>query len=164
MQSLAVGAKLIVAVQHQHVLDDQTVGSAGIDILAHLIGPSGRPVHQGQVLVGAVDHLAPAGLVQTEQDVAVLVLVGSLNGGGITGDDAVIVDGDGEAGVLGGVDEPSGALGGVGVGVDADGITGIILDIGGIIAAIFGGGLVAAGHQAQSHDQRQQKSNKLFHS
>ena len=164
VQSLAVGAQLIGTVQHQHVLDDQTVGSAGISILADLISPGGRPFHQGQVLVGAVDDLAPAGLVQTEQDVAVLVLVGSLDGGGITGDDAVVVDGHGEAGVLGGVDQPGGALGGVGVGVDADGIAGIILDIGGILAAVISGSLVAAGHQAQSHDQRQQESSKLFHS
>ena len=164
MQGLTVGAQLIGTVQHQHVLDDQTVGSAGIGILTHLIGPGRSPVHQGQVLVGAVDHLAPAGLVQTEQDVAVLVLVGSLDGGGITGDDAVVVNGHGEAGVLGSVHQPGGALRGVGVGVDADGITGIILGIGGTLTAVIGGGLVAAGHQAQSHDQRQQESSKLFHS
>ena len=164
VQRLAVGAQFIVAVQHQHVLDDQTVGSAGIGILADLIGPGGRPVHQRQVLVGAVDDLAPAGLVQTEQDVAVLVLIGSLNGSGITGDDAVVIDGHGKAGILGGVDQPGGALGGVGVGVDADGIAGIILDIGGLLAAVIGGSLVAAGYQAQSHDQRQQESSDLFHS
>ena len=159
MQSLAVGAQLIGTVQHQHVLDDQTVGSAGISILADLISPGGRPFHQGQVLVGAVDDLAPAGLVQTEQDVAVLVLVGSLDGGGITGDDGVIVNADGEAGVLGFLNEPGGALGGVGVGIDADGVAGVVLDLFLIVGRLgrVRSLLLAAGDKAEDHDGGKQE-------
>ena len=89
-------------------------------VFANLGCPGGSPVNDGQVLVLAVNNLAPTGLVQTEQDVAVLVLVGGLDGGGIAGDDSLIVDGDGEAGILGLVDQPGDALSGVGVGIDAD--------------------------------------------
>ena len=136
----AVGAQLVGAVEHQHVLDDKAVGLTGVDVLAHLSGPGGGPVHQLQVLVGAARHLAPAGLVEAEEDVAVLVLVGGLDGGGVAGDDGVVVNGDGEAGVSGLVDEPSGALGGVGVGVDADGVAGVVL-----VPAVGGGGIGGLG-------------------
>ena len=146
----AVGAQFVVAVQHQHVLDDQTVGLAVILVFAHFFGPVGVPVHDGQVLVGAVDDLRPAGLVQAEQDVAVLVLIGSLDGGGVAGDDGVVVNADGEAGVLGLVDQPVGALGGVGVGVDADGIAGVVFRR-------------SKAAQAQHHDQRQNDRQSLFH-
>ena len=79
----AVGAQLVIPVEHQHVLDDQAVGLAGVDILAHVARPGGGPVHNLQVLIGAVHQLAPAGLVQTEDQIAVLVLVGGLDGGGV---------------------------------------------------------------------------------
>ena len=148
---LALGAQLVVAVEHQDVLDDQAVGLAVELVRAHLVGPGGGPVHHGQVLIGAVHQLGPAHLVQAEDDVGVLVLVGGLHGGGVAGDDGVVVQGDGEAGLLGGVDQPGHALGGVGVGVDADGVAGIIL----------GGG--GDRHQGQRQGQHQQNGQQLFH-
>ena len=128
-QGFAVGAQLVGAVEHQHVLDDQAVGLAVVLVLAHFVGPGGGPVHHLEVLVGAVDQLGPAGLVQTEDDVAVLVLIGGLDGGGVAGDDAVVIQRDGEASGLGGILQPGGALGGVGVGVDADGVAAVILPL-----------------------------------
>ena len=127
VQCLALGAQLVVAVQHQYVLDDQAVGLAVILVSAHLVGPGGGPVHHGQVVIGAVHQLGPADLVQAEDDVGVLVLVGGLNGGSVAGDDGVVVQGDGEAGVSRGIHQPCHALGGIGIGVDADRVVGIIL-------------------------------------
>ena len=127
VQLFAVGAELVVTVEHQDVLDDKAIGLAVILVLANLVGPGGSPVDDGQVLIGAVNQLAPAGLVQAEDQVAVLVLIGGLDSGGITRDDGVIVNADGEACGLGLVNEPGGTFSRVGVRIDADGVTGIII-------------------------------------
>ena len=121
VQLLALGAQIVVAVEHQDVLDDQAVGQAVILVDADLVCPGRRPVDELQVLVGAADDLSPAGLVETEEDIAVFLLVGCLDGGRVAGDDGVIVHRDGESSRLGLVLQPGRALGGVGVGVDADG-------------------------------------------
>ena len=159
VELLAVGAELVVAVEHQNVLDDEAVGRAGIGVLADLTCPGGSPVNELEVLVNAVDDLTPAGLVEAEEDVAVLVLIGGLDGGGITGDDGVIVNADGEAGVLGFLNEPGGALGGVGVGIDADGVAGVVLDLFLIIGRLgrVRSLLLAAGDKAEDHDGGKQE-------
>ena len=182
MQLLAVGAQFVIAVEHQHVLDDQAVGLAGVNILAHIAGPGGGPVHDPQVLIGSVYQLAPAGLVQTKDQIAVLVLVGGLNGGSVAGNDSLIVNGDVEASVFGLGNEPGGALGGVGVGIDADGVAvvgfhavpagrGGVVRGGGRLAGIGGRTgvngrvvvLLSAGGQGQDHDQGKQECKRLFH-
>ena len=174
VQLLALGAQIIGTVEHQDVLDDQTVGIAGIGILAHLCCPGGSPLGELQVLILTGNHLAPAGLVQAEQDVAVLVLVGGLDGGGVAGDDGVVVNGDGEAGILGFVDQPGGALGGVGVGVDADCVAGIILfGLGGSLGGSGDGGIggllsgrllrICAGSQGQHHAHSQKQNEQFLH-
>ena len=91
VQFLTLGAQLIVAVKHQNVLDNQAVGQPVILIIADLVRPGGCPVDQFQVLVGAAHHLAPAGLIEAEEDVAVLLFIGGLNGSRIAGDNGVIV-------------------------------------------------------------------------
>ena len=126
VELLTVGTELVGAVEHQDVLNDNAVGLAVILEFADLIGPGRSPVGDLEVFIFAVDELAPAGLVQTEDQVAVFLLVGSLNSSSVTGDDAVVIDADGEAGFLCLLDQPGGALGGVGVGVNPDGIAGII--------------------------------------
>ena len=153
VQLFALGAQLVGAVQHQDVLDDNAVGLAVILEFADLVRPGRSPVDDLQVLVLAVDQLAPAGLVQTENQVAVLVLVGGLDSGGITRDDAVVVDADGEAGFLGLLNQPGGTLGGVGVGVNPDGVSGIVRIV------------VRRGCHAerQDHAQRQRQSKNLLH-
>ena len=176
VQLFAVGAELVGTVEHEDVLDDEAVGLAIILVFADFFRPGRSPVNEGQVLVDAVHDLAPAGLVQTEEDVAVLLLVGSLDGGRVAGDDAVVVNADGEAGFLRLVHEPRGALGGVGVGVDADGVAGVILrgfGLNGLLGGRFrrgfrrlGGrslGLGAAGSQREDHDQSQNESKCFLH-
>ena len=150
VRDLAVGAQLVVAVEHQDVLDDQAVGLAVKLVVPHLVGPGGLPVHDLEVLILAVDQLAPADLVQAEDDVGVLVLIGGLHGGSVAGDDGVVVQRDGEARFLGGFHQPGHALGGVGVGIDADGV-------------ILGQRRdhAQAQRQRQGHDDHQ--SDKLFH-
>ena len=151
-QLFAVGAQLVGAVEHQHILDDQAIGLAVVFVFAHFVGPGGGPVHHLEVLVGAVDQLRPAGFIQAEDDVAVLVLIGGLNGGGIAGDDAVVIQRDGEARSLGRVLQPGGALGGVGVGIDTDGVAAVILS--------FSAG---KGAYAQHHQQCKNDRKSLFH-
>ena len=153
VQLLAVGAEFVVAIEHQDVLDDKAVGLSVVLVFADLVSPGGCPVDQGQVLISTVDQLAPAGFIQAEDQVAVLLLVGGLDSSRVTGDDGVVVNADGEAGFLGLIDKPGGALGGVGVGVDADGVAGIIL-----IRRKRGG----AGNR-KDHNQRQKQCESLFH-
>ena len=165
VQSLAVGAELIGTVKHQDVLDNKAVSRAGVCVLTDFGCPGGSPVDQFEVLIGAADDLAPAGLVQTEEDVAVLVLICGLDGCGVTGDDAVVIDGDGEARFLSLVNEPSGAFGGVGVGVDADGVAGIILfgfcglgsgfGCGSFSCSSGGSGALAACAESKNHCKRE---------
>ena len=100
-QLLAVGAELVVTVQHQNVLNNQTICSIRIGVFANLIGPGRGPPDKLQILINTVYNLTPAGFVQAEQDVSILVLVGSLDGSGITGDNTVIIQRDGESCVLG---------------------------------------------------------------
>ena len=147
VELVAVGAEFVVAVEHQHVLDHDAVGFAVVFEVAHFISPSGSPIGDFQVFIGAADDLAPAGFVQAEQDVAVFVFIGGLHGGGVAGDNGVVIDGDGEARFLGGVDQPVHALGGVGVGINADGV---VLSRG-------------EGAQRKRHYQRQCKSQQFFH-
>ena len=113
VQFFTVSAKLIITVEHQDVLNDNAVGLAGIDKLADVTGPGRSPVDNAQIFIFTVDKLAPAGLIQTEDQVTVFVLIGGLNGGSITGDDAVVVNADGKAGFLGFLDKPGGTLGGI---------------------------------------------------
>ena len=146
----AVGAQIVVPIEHEDVLDDDAVGLAVILVLTDLIGPGGGPIHNLQVLVLAVDQLAPAGLVETEDQIAVLVLVGGLHGGAVAGIDLIGVQADGEAGLLGLFDQPVHTLGGVGVGIDPDGIAGIIRRKG-------------RRDQCEHHDQREHKSKYFLH-
>ena len=122
VELFSVCAEFVVAVEHQNILDHEAVGLSGIGVVSDFFGPGGRPVGNLQILILAVDQLGPTGLVQAEDQVAVLVLVGSLNGGGISGDDGVVIDGDIEAGFLGRVDQPGRPLAGIGVGINADGV------------------------------------------
>ena len=171
VQFFSVSTELIVAVEHQDILNDDAVGLAGIDKLADVTGPGRGPVDNAQIFIFTIDKLAPAGLVQTEDQVTVFVLVGGLNGGSITGDDAVVVDADGKAGFLGFLDEPGGALGGIGVGIDPDGITGVIhiffrgFCVGfrrcGFDLSRCGG--LAAGNQSNDHAESQKQCEILFH-
>ena len=180
VQSLAIGAVFIGTVQHQDVLDNQTVGLAVVLVLANSLSPGGSPVNDGQVLVLAVHDLSPTGLVQTKQDVAVLVLVGSLDGSSVTGDNGVVIDGNSEAGFLGFLNQPQRTLGGVGVGVNTDGVAGVVLDFlhrlgfrngsfgfhNGRFAGTVKCGtfvLVGAGNQTQNHGQSQQQSKQFLH-
>ncbi len=170
VQRFAVGAQLVGAVKHQDVLDDQTVGSAGVSVLADLVSPGGSPVNELEVFIFALDDLTPASLVKAEEDIAVLILVGGLDSGGITGDNAVIINADGKARVLGLIYEPSGALGGVGVRVNTDSVAGIVLLGGRLLCgglALSGGGrlfsLLAAGAQSKHHCQSEKQRKVLFH-
>ena len=152
VERFAIRAPVVSAVEHQHVLHDEAIRLAGVNVLADFVRPRRRPVHHLQVLIGAVDQLRPAGFVQTKDDVAVLAFVCLLDSGVVAGDDGVIVDGDAEARFLGGIEQPVHALGGVGVGVDADGIAGIILRF-----------RHCAARQRQHHGQRQQHRYEFLH-
>ena len=165
MELLAVGAQLIVPIEHQDVLDDNAVGFAVILESADFLSPGRRPVHDLQVLILTVDQLAPAGLVQTEDQIAVFVLVGGLDGGGVAGIDFVGVQADGEAGFLGFLDQPGHTLGGVGVGIDPDGIAGVILLLLSLgLGGLFGlRGLLSAGDDGQHHDESQHKCKNFLH-
>ena len=152
VERFAVRALVVIAVEHQHVLHDEAIRLAGVNVLADFVRPRRRPVHHLQVLIGAVDQLRPAGFVQTKDDVAVLAFVCLLDSGVVAGDDGVIVDGDAEARFFGGIEQPVHALGGVGVGVDADGIAGIILRF-----------RHRAARQRQHHGQCQQHRYEFLH-
>ena len=115
MQLLSVGAELIVAVEHQYILNDDAVGLTVILVLAYLIGPVGGEGNELEVLVLTVNDLAPAGLIQAEDQVAVLLLVGGLHSSGVAGDDFVGIKADVEASLLCLVYKPGYALGGVGI-------------------------------------------------
>ena len=147
----AIGAELVVAVQHQDVLDNQTIGLAIILEGANLVCPGRSPVSNLDVLIGAANQLAPAGLIQTKDQVSILVLVSSLHSSGIAVKNRVVINADAEAGLLGLFLQVVHALDRVGVGVNADGVARIVLSRSG------------NRNQRQNHGQSQSEGNELLH-
>ena len=110
MKCFTVCAEFIISVEHQDVLDNDTVSLSVILVFSYIACPGRRPVSKLQVFVLSVNDLTPAGFIQTEDQVTVFILVGSLYCSCITGNDAVVVNADREAGFLGMIDQPCGAF------------------------------------------------------
>ena len=106
----AVGAELVITVEHQNVLDNNAPCFSVILVLTDLVCPGRRPVNNGEVFILAVDQLAPAGLIQAENQVAVFVFIGSLYSSRITGNNRVVIDADVKPCCFGFVNEPCGTL------------------------------------------------------